>query len=107
MKCPNLLFAVALAVVLFSIEAGGADRPNVLFAIADDWGWPHAGALGDRVVKTPTFDRIARESIELHGGIGFTWEFDLHLWFRRAIFDRSYLGDARYHRARAAALSGW
>jgi N-sulfoglucosamine sulfohydrolase len=36
-------------------------RPNILFCIADDWGWPHAGALGDKVVRTPNFDRIARE----------------------------------------------
>ncbi len=42
---------------------GGDDRPNVLFCIADDWGWPHAGAYGDPVVKTPTFDRLAREGI--------------------------------------------
>jgi alkylation response protein AidB-like acyl-CoA dehydrogenase len=56
---------------------------------------------------TDVFDRAARESTELHGGIGFTWEFDLHLWFRRAIFDRSYLGDAHYQRARAADLAGW
>lgn len=53
------------------------------------------------------FDRAARDSTELHGGIGFTWEFDLHLWFRRAIFDRGYLGDAIYHRGRAADLAGW
>jgi len=39
------------------------DRPNILFAIADDWGWPHAGAYGDPVVKTPTFDRLAREGV--------------------------------------------
>jgi N-sulfoglucosamine sulfohydrolase len=36
-------------------------RPNILFAIADDWSWPHAGAYGDRTVATPTFDRVARE----------------------------------------------
>ncbi len=53
------------------------------------------------------YDRVARGSTELHGGIGFTWEFDLHLWFRRAIFDRSFLGDANFHRARAADLAGW
>jgi arylsulfatase A-like enzyme len=39
------------------------DRPNILFAIADDWGWPHAGAYGDPVVRTPTFDRLAREGV--------------------------------------------
>jgi len=53
------------------------------------------------------YDRITRDATELHGGIGFTWEFDLHLWFRRAIFDRSFLGEASYHRSRAADLAGW
>jgi alkylation response protein AidB-like acyl-CoA dehydrogenase len=53
------------------------------------------------------YDHITRAATELHGGIGFTWEFDLHLWFRRAIFDRSFLGDANYHRARAADMAGW
>ncbi|HYC00775.1 MAG TPA: acyl-CoA dehydrogenase family protein [Candidatus Limnocylindrales bacterium] len=53
------------------------------------------------------FDRAARDSTELHGGIGFTWEFDLHLWLRRSLFDRSFFGDSHYHRARAARLAGW
>jgi alkylation response protein AidB-like acyl-CoA dehydrogenase len=53
------------------------------------------------------FDRMARMATELHGGIGFTWEYDLHLWFRRAMFDRAYLGEAIYQRARAAVVSGW
>lgn len=53
------------------------------------------------------FDRVARVSTELHGGIGFTWEYDLHLWFRRAIFDRAYLGEARLQRERAAVAAGW
>src|SRR5262245_20683701 len=53
------------------------------------------------------YDRVTRDTTELHGGIGFTWEFDLHLWFRRSVFDRSFLGEANYHRERAAALAGW
>jgi alkylation response protein AidB-like acyl-CoA dehydrogenase len=56
---------------------------------------------------TDLYDRATRDATELHGGIGFTWEFDLHLWFRRAIFDRSFLGEASYHRARAAEMAGW
>lgn len=39
------------------------DKPNILFALADDWGWPHAGVYGDKVVKTPHFDRLAREGV--------------------------------------------
>ena len=42
---------------------GDDERPNILFAIADDWGWPHAGAYGDPVVQTPAFDRLAREGV--------------------------------------------
>jgi len=38
-----------------------AERPSILFCLADDWSWPHAGAYGDQVVKTPAFDRVARE----------------------------------------------
>lgn len=42
--------------------AGAADsRPNILFCIADDWGWPDAGAYGEAAVRTPAFDRVARE----------------------------------------------
>jgi N-sulfoglucosamine sulfohydrolase len=38
-------------------------RPNILLAIADDWGYPHASCYGDPVVQTPTFDRLAREGV--------------------------------------------
>jgi len=43
-----------------------AKQPNILFAIADDWGWPHAGVYGDPVVQTPTFDRLAKEGMLFH-----------------------------------------
>jgi len=45
--------------------SGGShgNRPNILLLLADDWSYPHAGALGDKVVKTPAFDRIAREGV--------------------------------------------
>src|SRR5438552_2748556 len=56
---------------------------------------------------TDLYDRATRVTTELHGGIGFTWEYDLHLWFRRAVFDRAFLGEATYHRLRAAELAGW
>jgi len=39
------------------------ERPDILFAIADDWAYPHAGVYGDKVVKTPTFDRVAKEGV--------------------------------------------
>lgn len=38
-------------------------RPNILYALADDWGWPHASIAHDAVVKTPTFDRVCHEGV--------------------------------------------
>jgi arylsulfatase A-like enzyme len=38
-------------------------RPNVLFCIADDWGWPHATPYGDHIVQTPAFNRLVEEGV--------------------------------------------
>lgn len=57
------LSAVLLAIGGLSQTAAADDRPNILFCIADDWGWPFAGAYGDDVVQTPAFDRLAREGV--------------------------------------------
>lgn len=45
---------------------------------------------------------IAREGIQLHGGIGFTWEHDLHLYFKRAKLNQVWYGDSAWHRRRLA-----
>ena len=62
----GLVALLGAAIVLNGDDAGAAPpdaRPNVLFCLADDWGWPHAGVYGDRVVQTPAFDRLAREGV--------------------------------------------
>jgi alkylation response protein AidB-like acyl-CoA dehydrogenase len=41
---------------------------------------------------------IAADNIQVHGGIGFTWEHPAHLYLRRALADGTYMGDARLHR---------
>lgn len=51
------------AAVLGAFPARGVERPNILFIIFDDWNWNHAGAYGCTWVKTPHFDRIAREGV--------------------------------------------
>jgi N-sulfoglucosamine sulfohydrolase len=40
-----------------------SQRPNILFAIADDWGYGHASAYGSKFVRTPAFDRVARDGV--------------------------------------------
>jgi hypothetical protein len=44
-------------------DAAESQRPNIVFFMADDWPYPHAGILGDPVVQTPNFDRVAREEV--------------------------------------------
>ncbi len=63
MRQLRFLAILISCLVMASPPADAEDRPNILFCIADDWGWPHAGAYGDPVVKTPAFDRLAREGV--------------------------------------------
>ncbi len=59
----RLLFAILLCSYCLDMAAEEPSRPpNILFAIADDWG-PHAGAYGTLWVKTPAFDRVAKEGL--------------------------------------------
>lgn len=44
-------------------QSSAPARPNILFALADDWSYGHAGAYGCTWVKTPAFDRVARDGV--------------------------------------------
>ncbi len=50
------------------------------------------------------YRRVSANGIQLHGGIGFTWEHDLHLYFKRAKGSEFTFGDATFHRERVAQL---
>jgi alkylation response protein AidB-like acyl-CoA dehydrogenase len=70
---------------------------------ADDADAPRAAAIA----KASTCDaarKIAKDSIQIHGGIGYTWEHDLHLYIRRVYAAEGLLGSAEEHRARLADL---
>ncbi len=54
-------FLSAAAAATMTAGAQTAKRPNVLFIIFDDWGFSHASAYGAKWVKTPGFDRVAKE----------------------------------------------
>ncbi len=59
----TFLFCTVLAFCSCRAFAAAAQRPNILFIIFDDWGWRDAGAHGCSWVKTPNFDRVAREGV--------------------------------------------
>jgi alkylation response protein AidB-like acyl-CoA dehydrogenase len=64
---------------------------------------PLAASMAKAYV-TDAFRKVAGAGIQLHGGIGFTWEHDLHLYFKRAKSSEFTFGDATYHRERVAQL---
>jgi len=51
-----------------------------------------------------TFAYICGEALQLHGGIGFTWEHDVHLFTRRAKVNQVLYGDGSWHRERLVRL---
>ncbi len=72
----------------WAADASPEDLPlaaSMAKAYASDAGW-----------------RVPNESLQVHGGIGFTWEHDLHLFLKRAKVDAAMFGDSRWHRERVA-----
>jgi len=50
-------------IALNAVAANPQQRPSIVLVLADNWAWPHASAYDDPVVKTPNFDRVAREGV--------------------------------------------
>ena len=53
---------------------------------------------------TDASKRVMSSALQVHGGIGFTWEHDLHFFMKRAQLDQLAFGDAVFHRARLTSL---
>lgn len=64
-------------------------------------------ALIAKAWASDAYQAVAAEAIQLHGGVGFTWEHDAHLYFRRARFDAAFLGDATRQREQLAEHLNW
>ena len=79
---------------------------TVLVPIVDAQGVHRFTALA-KAHLTERYLQAAYEAAEIFGGIGATWEGDVQIWLKRAIFDRAFLGMPAVHRERAAQLAGW
>jgi alkylation response protein AidB-like acyl-CoA dehydrogenase len=65
------------------------------------------GSVAASTAKTWCSDasrRVMASALQVHGGIGFTWEHDLHFFLKRAQLDQLAFGDSTYHRQRLTAL---
>jgi alkylation response protein AidB-like acyl-CoA dehydrogenase len=88
------------------VDVENAKSLTYYAAWAVDENVPEA-ALAASMAKayvTDAYRKVAGAGIQLHGGIGFTWEHDLHLYFKRAKSSEFTFGDSTYHRERVAQL---
>jgi len=88
-KCAEMLMEVenshsAVYYAAWALEAGAEDA-TVAASICKSY-------------VSESARRVCGEAIQVHGGIGFTWEYDLHLYFKRAKSLEVQFGDAEYHR---------
>ncbi len=90
-RATEMLLAVELAKSAAYYAAGAADDQDAEVATL---------ASLANAAASETYLQTAIEAIQLHGGIGFTWEQDTHLWFKRAKSSEVLLGDAAWHRER-------
>jgi alkylation response protein AidB-like acyl-CoA dehydrogenase len=97
-KCAEMLIEVESARSAAYHAAGSAAE-----ATSDELGVAAAIA---KAYCSEAYFHVAAETVQVHGGIGFTWEHDAHLYFRRAKSSQLMLGDEHYHRERFAALTG-
>jgi alkylation response protein AidB-like acyl-CoA dehydrogenase len=99
-KCADMLLEVesarsaAYVAIRCAADANVASEENLT-----------ACAAGAMSIASEAFFNTAVQCIQIHGGIGFTWENDTHLWFKRARASQQLLGDAAFHRERM--LQAW
>ncbi|WP_067855895.1 acyl-CoA dehydrogenase family protein [Nocardia shimofusensis] len=96
-RCADLLLEVESA-------RNAAFAATSLLATGDPEG-PLAASLAAAWARR-TFTHVAKENIQILGGIGFTWEHDAHLFLKRAKAGEMLLGTTARHRARVGALAG-
>lgn len=88
-KCADMMLQVesARSAAYYAGWAASVDHPDV----------PVLASLAKAYCSDAYF-RCAAESVQIHGGVGFTWEYDVHLYFKRAKSSEIFLGSPAYHR---------
>jgi alkylation response protein AidB-like acyl-CoA dehydrogenase len=87
-----------LADMLVLSESGRSATYYAAWAVDADAPDRSLAASMAKAYVSDAYRKIAGDGIQVHGGIGFTWEHDMHLYFKRAKSSEVTLGDATYHR---------
>jgi alkylation response protein AidB-like acyl-CoA dehydrogenase len=93
-KCADMMLLVE--------SARSAAYYAACVAAEDGEDLPIAASLA-KATGSDAYFRCAAESLQIFGGVGFTWEYDPHLYFKRAKSSETFLGDASLHRERIAS----
>jgi alkylation response protein AidB-like acyl-CoA dehydrogenase len=96
-----------LADLLVDVEHARSTAYHAVWALADGLDVEDDPALAASIAQataSAAFARVASDTIQVHGGIGFTWEHQAHLYFKRATTDAALLGSPEQHRSRVAEL---
>jgi alkylation response protein AidB-like acyl-CoA dehydrogenase len=96
-RCAQMLLEIEGARSLSYWAAWALDHEPATAARAASMAKAYASDAGFRVTAS---------ALQVHGGIGFTWEHDLHFFLKRATANAHAFGDARWHRDRVVALAG-
>jgi alkylation response protein AidB-like acyl-CoA dehydrogenase len=91
-----------LADMLVDLEHARSTAYHAVWALTDGSDDPALATSIAQATCSAAFSRIAADAIQTLGGIGFTWEHQAHLYFKRATTDAALLGSAEEHRSRVA-----
>jgi alkylation response protein AidB-like acyl-CoA dehydrogenase len=92
--------------LLLEVESLRSAVQYAAAAVAEDSAEVPVVAALVKAYASDVYFHVAAENIQIHGGIGFTWEHDAHLYFKRAKASELFLGDASYHREHLATRIG-
>lgn len=93
-----------LANLLVDVEHARSTAYHAIWALADGSDDPALATSIAQAVCSGALTHVANDTIQVHGGIGFTWEHQAHLYYKRAATDAVLLGSAEQHRDRVAAM---
>src|SRR5437588_10666755 len=99
-------YSIAELLVVLEVESSKSAAYYAGWAAAEDNDELPAVASLAKSYCSEAYFHTAAENIQIHGGIGFTWEHDAHLYFRRAKSSEILLGDPTYHRELLAERIG-
>ena len=88
-KCANMMI---------DVEGAKSATYYASWAVSNDVAEASLAAALAKAAASDSFRRVSAEGVQLHGGIGFTWDHDMHLYFKRAKSSEFTFGDANWNR---------